>query len=366
MIPELHINVVLVTRRPTDTRWTLTPLSYPRRRGRGSVCLEAGSRAALGPAMAMEQWQSLSEPSSSRQTSYQAMSQQQSSVDPKGTSQQLQQQYQQSPGGTSYEAYHASSSSASGPAALASGVLAGGTSYPRQMNYPGNGDVAMHDADPYEKAKPSSRAHHQHHESVTSTRSGPPLGSHDESSATRRYSPMDTLSPSSPYTADFRSSTQNAVPRGGQSQGSHSSLTRHDPLSSPAQMYHSSPGRWSIVEGDRREARRTDWELVGGVASHQRPPQTLSVQSPTSKRSRQQILPASDQPAAGFAPELRSPGHLQSFSHDSWPRGPIPKFRRLHSISELEPKINTQPPFRRANPEGGFISVSGLPISHVV
>ena len=40
-------------------------------------------------------------------------------------------------------------------------------------------------------------------------------------------------------------------------------------------------------------------------------------------------------------------------------RGPVPQFEKnIANTADLKPKINTQPPFRRANPEGGFISVS--------
>ena len=39
-------------------------------------------------------------------------------------------------------------------------------------------------------------------------------------------------------------------------------------------------------------------------------------------------------------------------------RGPVPKFNKCVNTAELDPKINTQPSFRRAHPEGGFISVS--------
>jgi dual specificity protein kinase YAK1 len=38
--------------------------------------------------------------------------------------------------------------------------------------------------------------------------------------------------------------------------------------------------------------------------------------------------------------------------------GPVPKFQTVKNTADLQPKINAQPPFRRANPEGGFISVS--------
>ena len=42
------------------------------------------------------------------------------------------------------------------------------------------------------------------------------------------------------------------------------------------------------------------------------------------------------------------------------PRGPVPRFTKLDSVQDLQPRVNPQPAFRRANPEGGFISVSLL------
>ena len=96
-----------------------------------------------------------------------------------------------------------------------------------------------------------------------------------------------------------------------------------------------------------------------GVASYQAPPHTLAIQSPPSNGNRSHPATAPAQLSAGFAPELRSPRQL---SHPNYmrPRGPVPRFRRLHTTDDLDPKINAQPPFRRANPEGGFISVSFL------
>jgi dual specificity protein kinase YAK1 len=44
--------------------------------------------------------------------------------------------------------------------------------------------------------------------------------------------------------------------------------------------------------------------------------------------------------------------------------GPVPKFQTVKNTADLQPKINQQPPFRRANPEGGFISVSKLFENH--
>jgi dual specificity protein kinase YAK1 len=37
-------------------------------------------------------------------------------------------------------------------------------------------------------------------------------------------------------------------------------------------------------------------------------------------------------------------------------RGPVPKFTKCANTADLVPKINEQPPFRRANPTGGFLS----------
>jgi dual specificity protein kinase YAK1 len=70
---------------------------------------------------------------------------------------------------------------------------------------------------------------------------------------------------------------------------------------------------------------------------------------------------ASSQLSAPFGSELKSPPTSQQNNHKQPPgRGPIPKFSSIKSMQEVKPRINTQPPFRRANPEGGFISVSGI------
>lgn len=36
----------------------------------------------------------------------------------------------------------------------------------------------------------------------------------------------------------------------------------------------------------------------------------------------------------------------------------VPRFAKCAKVSELRPQLNAQPLFRRADPEGGFISVS--------
>lgn len=44
------------------------------------------------------------------------------------------------------------------------------------------------------------------------------------------------------------------------------------------------------------------------------------------------------------------------------PRDPAPRLQRVTNMSDLQPRINTQPAHRRANPEGGFISVRTRPL----
>ena len=59
---------------------------------------------------------------------------------------------------------------------------------------------------------------------------------------------------------------------------------------------------------------------------------------------------------AVFGRELKSP--RQPYPQHHGPKGPVPRFSRTQSAQEIQPRIHTQPAFRRANPEGGFISVS--------
>ena len=65
---------------------------------------------------------------------------------------------------------------------------------------------------------------------------------------------------------------------------------------------------------------------------------------------------------AVFGREAKSPRNPYSGNSaglQSGGRGPVPKFKFVKSGQDIEPRINPQPAFRRADPEGGFISVSG-------
>ncbi|PBP16610.1 Protein kinase-like (PK-like) [Diplocarpon rosae] len=226
----------------------------------------------------------------------------------------------QPPAGFTYEQYQGSMSahphsSANSPAA---------TTHMRD----GNGDIPMQDADPYSGMKYPMRSHHQQHLSggrILSLQSP-----QEPSAAAQRYSPMEALSPSSPYSA----------PPQGQSQyGSRQSPTRSGNYSAQNSYYAS-----------RQQA------------------QQLSLPPITPYSSNHEGYPASatQQLNAVFGNDPKSPRRpIPQASIGPPGRGPVPEFTKLRSVSDLQPKINAQPAFRRANPEGGFISPLQALTSHL-
>ena len=136
--------------------------------------------------------------------------------------------------GYSYEAYQ-TPSIPSQPQSMA--VSPVGT--PRTRTYSGDGDVAMEDADPYNRMKYPSRPTHSQRPSAQY------LG-HEDSSAARRYSPMKTLSPSSPYAPSSQQSSQSPYGHyASQSTSARQSPTRSNHYSTPSQSYYSTPSKSS-------------------------------------------------------------------------------------------------------------------------
>lgn len=191
----------------------------------------------------------------------------------------------------------------------------------------GNGDVAMQDSgDQYSNMKYPMRPHHQQHLSAGNQRLSH-QSPQEPSAAAQRYSPMETLSPTSPYGA-----------------------TQHQ----NSNQYMSPPG----------------------ASSRQSPPKNASYTSPNSYYPNRQQLPpiqpyasssnnesyptsATQQLNSMFGNDPKSPRRPVPQPTQGPPgRGPVPEFTKIRSTSDLQPKVNAQPAFRRANPEGGFISVS--------
>ncbi|OJJ95910.1 hypothetical protein ASPACDRAFT_35463 [Aspergillus aculeatus ATCC 16872] len=195
---------------------------------------------------------------------------------------------------------------------------------PRSRDYVTDADTTMEDADPYNRAKYTARpAHH--------SRPSSQYFSHEESSAARRYSPGNVLSsPMSSYNASPGKQNSYAFPPGPNQ--SRRSPTRAPNYASPPQSFQSPP-------------------------SGSRPPRLPPLQ-PTDMSPDQFYPPsAGSQLSAAFAQDGRSPRSASISGGSHLPgRGPIPKFQKIKSVSDLQPHLNAQPPFRRANPEGGFIS----------
>ncbi|KAJ5892827.1 hypothetical protein N7504_009518 [Penicillium tannophilum] len=242
----------------------------------------------------------------------------------------------QPPVGYTYETFQtpgtSSKAPSTGPNSKPVSMASSPTATPRSRDYVTDADTTMEDADPYNRAKyPSRPTHH-------SRASSQFLNQTEESSAARRYSPMNNaLSPpmSYPTSPGKQGSGSYFSPSSNQSRRSPG---RAGDYSSPPQGYQSPPSN--------------------------RPPRLPPLQA--SDLSPDQYYPSSAGSHLGsaFAPETRSPrsGSLPSQVPG---RGPVPKFKKVESVQSLKGRVHDQPAYRRANPEGGFISPLHALTSHL-
>ncbi|KAK1659413.1 kinase-like domain-containing protein [Colletotrichum godetiae] len=206
----------------------------------------------------------------------------------------------QSPGGISSHAASAAASPMSTP----------------QMR-DNNGDIPMHDVqDSYAGMKYPMRPHHQSH--LSSSRSSTLYSPQEPSAAAQRYSPMEALSPTSPY-----------APKSAQGQFSSPPGQRQSPTRQPDYMPH------SPHYGGRQQAPQLP-PIAPYGSSHDGYPSAVVANID-----------------GAFATDPKSPRRPIP---QAMVRGPAPEFRQIRAPTDLRPKVNSQPPFRRANPEGGFIS----------
>lgn len=183
-----------------------------------------------------QQWPQHPDSAANRHGRYPQPTSQQPSREPSSSSA----PQQPPPSGFSYETYQ-TPSVPSHPHSIAASPI--GTPHTRQYN--NGGDVAMEDADPYNRMKyPSRPTNHQHRIS------GQYL-SQEDSAAARRYSPMKALSPPSPYAASPHQSTTQPLYTSYPSQNTSArqSPTRPSIYSSQSQGYYSSPSKW-IAHGN--------------------------------------------------------------------------------------------------------------------
>lgn len=176
-----------------------------------------------------QQWRPYTDVASNRPLRYSHSTSQQQPREPNNSATA---QQHSSPSGFSYEAYSAPSVSSHSQSMATSPI---GT--PRARASSGDGDIAMDDADPYNRMKYPSRPNHQHRTS------GQQLLQED-STAARRYSPMKALSPSSHYTSSAHHPGQ--PPYTPQTPSARQSPTRTNPYSSPPQSYYATPSTYFL------------------------------------------------------------------------------------------------------------------------
>lgn len=187
----------------------------------------------------------------------------------------------------------------------------------------GSGDVAMQDiGDPYSGVKYPMRPHHQQHHSASSRSGLHPTSPQEQSSAAQRYSPMEAVLGATPYIT--------------------SPQTSQNPYT------------------NRQSPTRSNYSSPNSYYSSRQQVQQLPPITPYSSNNSQDAYPqsATTQLNAVFGNDPKSPRRPQPTAAPLVERGPIPQFAKLRSVADLQPQINAQPAFRRANPEGGFISVS--------
>lgn len=225
----------------------------------------------------------------------------------------------QAPSGFKYEQYSGGLSSHASPNPATSPITT-----PQLRD--NNGDVAMADAnDPYASIKYPMRPHHSQHVSAgsrSSTLHSPP----EPSAAAQRYSPMEVMSPTSPY-AKAGGSQFSAPP-------TRQSPTRPADFSAPQSPYY---------QGSRQSSAQLP-PMAPFPAVLESYPQSAGLVSPNRNDS--------------WPNDPTSPRRLTSMAPAPTVKtGPVPEFRKIRTTQDLRPKVTTQPAFRRANPEGGFISV---------
>lgn len=253
-------------------------------------------------------------------------------------------QQQQPQSGYGYEAYQ-SPSLPSQPQSMAVSPI--GTPHTRG-SASGDGDVAMEDADPYNRMKYPSRPSHQHRPSAGQ------LLSQEDSSAARRYSPMKAT-PSSPYAPSSQQSSQSPYGHyASHSASARQSPTRSNHYSTPSQSSYTTPSKFHDILANSVSRNITSTNTI--PATGRQPLHLPPIQPGDSNFDQFYPNSATAHLNAVFGREVRSPRQMRPPQSEG--RGPVPRFKKSDSVQDLQPRINPQPAFRRADPEGGFISVS--------
>lgn len=248
--------------------------------------------------------------------------------------------------GYGYENYQAMPSAANN---MSVPSMAASTTH--SHNYSSEGDVPMEDADPYNRAKYPSRPGHQQ-------RSSSHHITHEGSATAQRYSPMNMHNAAGQFTSSPKSQSQSQAGYIYQSQTprSQQSPTRQINFGSP-QQYHDSPSKHKSLRYHPFVRNVADYPpcLASARFNLQFAPQTQNADMSQGQYYASSPIEPLSGTRNGRSQMALRPQNL-SFGRASGAVS-LPKFQKVKSAQELHPRINSQPPFRRANPEGGFISV---------
>ena len=230
---------------------------------------------------------------------------------------------------SNYDAYGTPSITSQAASLQISSPSAGEAPSRNMDYYNGDMDVHMEDAeDPYNKQKYEKYARPPN--------SQRPSSQYLPAEALEAQARMNT-SPTSPYVGSPQQQMgSNHYAYTPQQQSARQSPSRQNPYASPTQQqqrYYASPSSSS-----RSHASQL--------------PPIQSNMSPNSYYPQS----ATQQLNAVFGHEPQSPKAMQIPQMPQVNRGGVPQFTKCHDVADLVPRINAQPPFRRANPEGGFIS----------
>lgn len=200
------------------------------------------------------------------------------------------------------------------------------------MDYNGSEMDIDTDADPFNQQK-YSRPPNQ------SRLSAQYLPMQDSNAQQSRYSPNTFASPTQQPQIPSNSHYTSYTPQ----QSARQSPNRHSQYASPTQQgrYYASPPSSSRAH------------------TSQLPP-LQSTMSPASYYPQS----ATQQLNAVFGNEQPEPPEKKPTSA-SENANVVPQFSRVYNTAELDARVNSQPPFRRANPEGGFISPLQALTSHL-
>ena len=195
---------------------------------------------------------------------------------------------------------------------------------PQSYERNGEMDVQMEDADPYNRAKYPSRPAHQHRLSTSFLTS-------EMSSAAQRYSPMNATT-SSNYPTSPKVNSQGSM-----------RYAAH----SPSQQLQYSDASQTYGEPP------TPTRYQGGYL----PSQQGSEMSPD------QLHPSSAaMNLSANRDRIASAGPLAPKRVD---QTVVPRFKKIKTTEEINIRVNSQPLYRRADPEGGFISPLQALTSHL-